>query len=73
MAIHYKFDVLQALKNAGFNTSRIRKEKLLAESTLQKLRCGEMVAMSNIDIICKLLRCQPGDILVYMQEADDEQ
>lgn len=69
MPITYKFDVLQALKNAGYNTSRIRKEKLLAESTLQKLRCGEMVAISNIETICKLLCCQPGDILEYKEEG----
>lgn len=65
MAIKYKFDALHALKSAGFNTSRIRKEKLLAESTLQKLRSDEMVAISNIDTICRLLGCQPGDILEY--------
>jgi len=69
MAIKYKFDVLQALKSAGFNTSRIRKEKLLAESTLQKLRSDEMVAISNIDTICRLLNCQPGDILEYKEEG----
>lgn len=69
MAIKYKFDVLQALKEAGFNTTRIRKEKLLAESTLQKLRCNEVVAISNIDTICRLLNCQPGDILEYKEDA----
>lgn len=69
MAIKYKFDVLQALKKAGFNTSRIRKERLLAESTLQKLRSNETVAISNIDTICRLLNCQPGDILEYKEEG----
>lgn len=69
MPIVYKFDVLQALKQAGYNTTRIRKEKLLAESTLQKLRNGEMVAMSNIETICRLLNCQPGDILEYTGEG----
>ena len=69
MAIKYKFDVLQALKEVGFNTTRIRKEKLLAESTLQKLRCNEVVAISNIDTICRLLNCQPGDILEYKEEG----
>lgn len=69
MAIKYKFDVLQALKDAGFNTTRIRKDKLLAESTLQKLRCNEVVAISNIDTICRLLNCQPGDILEYKEEG----
>lgn len=69
MAITYRFDVLQALKNAGFNTNRIRKEKLFSESTLQKFRSGEMVHTSNIDTICRLLNCQPGDILEYKEEG----
>ena len=70
MAITYRFDVLQSLKNAGFNTNRIRKEKLFSESTLQKFRNGEMVHTSNIDTICRLLNCQPGDILEYKAEGD---
>lgn len=69
MAIKYKFDVLQALKSAGFNTNRIRKEKLFSESTLQKFRSGEMVHTTNIDTICRLLNCQPGDILEYKEEG----
>jgi len=69
MALKYKFDVLQTLKSAGFNTNRIRKEKLFSESTLQKFRSGEMVHTSNIDTICRLLNCQPGDILEYTEEA----
>lgn len=69
MAIKYKFDVLQALKSAGFNTNHIRKEKLFSESTLQKFRSGEMVHTSNIDTICRLLNCQPGDILEYKEEG----
>lgn len=69
MALKYKFDVLQALKDGGFNTNRIRKEKLFSESTLQKFRSGEMVHTSNIDTICRLLNCQPGDILEYKEEG----
>lgn len=69
MALKYKFDILQALKDAGFNTNRIRKDKLFSESTLQKFRSGEMVHTSNIDTICRLLNCQPGDILEYKEEG----
>jgi putative transcriptional regulator len=71
MPIIYKFDVLQALKNEGYNTNRIRKEKILAESTLQKLRQDEMVAISNIEVFCKLLKCQPGDILEYSEGKEE--
>ena len=34
MPIIYKTDILLALKEAGYNTNRIRKEKLLSEGCL---------------------------------------
>lgn len=65
MPISYSIDVLLALKNAGYNTNRIRKEKIMGEATLQKIRAGEMISWKNIEVICKLLECQPGDIVEY--------
>ena len=66
MAIKYKIDVLEALREAGYTSYKLRTEKLMSESTIQKLRNGEMVAMSNIDIVCRLLECQPGDLIEYI-------
>lgn len=66
MPIHYKIDILQALKAAGYNTSILRKEKLMGEATIQKLRKGELVSWANINTICQLLNCQPGDIIEYI-------
>lgn len=68
MAIIYKLDVLAALKAAGFSTYRIRKEKLIGESVLQQLRHGELVSWANLETICRLLSCQPGDLVEYRQE-----
>ena len=38
MPLRYKVDILQALKEKGYNTNRLRKEKLLSEGALQRLR-----------------------------------
>lgn len=70
MPVKYKIEILPALKAAGYNTTRLRREKLLAESTIQQLRGGELVSWMNIATICKLLQCQPGDILEYTEEPD---
>ena len=67
MPIYYKIEILPALKNAGYNTSRLRKEKILSESTIQALRSGKMVSLDNISRICALLNCQPGDLLEYSE------
>lgn len=70
MTIVYKTNILSALKEKGYNTTRLRKEKLLAESTIQQLREGKLVSWANIDRICTLLGCQVGDILEHVQERD---
>lgn len=51
--IIYK-NVLEKLKEAGYNTTRIRKEKILSESTLTKLRNNEPINLETLDKICEL-------------------
>ena len=68
MALRYKIDVLPALKVKGYNTNRIRQEKLLSESTVQKLRTGVGVSWDNLQTLCRLLGCQPGDLIEYVEE-----
>lgn len=65
----YKIDVMAALKAAGYTTYRIRKDKLLAESTLQSLRDSKPISWENIATICGMLDCQPGDIMEYVPDA----
>lgn len=73
MSVNYKIDVISALKEAGYSTYRIRKEKLFGEATVQKLRNKELVSWENIDMICKLLGCDIGDILEYVPEEETEE
>lgn len=68
MPMKYKIDVLSALKEQGVTTYKIRKEKLLSESTVQKLRANIGVSWENIETICRLLHCQPGDIMEYVPD-----
>lgn len=70
--IVYKKDVLESLKAAGYTTYKLRKEKLMGEATLQQLREGRLVSWANIDTICSLLHCQPGDILEHKEESSAE-
>ena len=65
MPIRFKVNALEMLKEAGYSTYRIKKEKLLAESTVQKLRNNEMVSVDNVSRLCQMLDCQPGDLLEY--------
>ena len=66
MPIVYKIDILEALKSKGYNTNKLRKEKLLSESVIQGLRENRYITLPNISTICSLLECQPGDLLEYV-------
>ncbi len=67
MPIQYKIDVLSKLKEKGYSTYRLRKERIFGEATIQKIRQGELVSWENISTMCKILGCQPGDIVKYTE------
>lgn len=68
MPMRFKIDVLEALRDAGYNSNRIRIENILSQSTLQKFRHGEPVGWANIETLCELLHKQPGDLLEYVPD-----
>lgn len=71
MPLQYKIDILAALREKGYKSTKIRAEGLLSQSTLQKFRNGQGVSWENIETLCRLLECQPGDLLEYVEEATD--
>ena len=66
--LKYKIDVLDTLKESGYTTAKLRKEKLLGENAIQSLRHGEMVGIIALDKICTLLDMQPGNIIKYVED-----
>ena len=75
MSLRYKFDILEALKKAGYSTYKLRMDKILSESTIQKLRANNNAPLSwdNINTLCRLLHCQPGDIMEYVEDPKIEE
>ena len=70
--IAYKIDVLESLKEAGYNTTRLRKEKLLNESAIQYIREGKPVGAKALNNICMLLDMHPGNIIKYIEDNNME-
>ena len=64
--IVYKIDVLESLKENGYTTTRLRREKILGENTIQYIREGKPVSAKALDTICRLLDMQPGNIIKYV-------
>lgn len=65
--IIYK-DIIGKLKGAGYNTNRIRKEKLIPEGTLQNIREGKMVNLKTLDTLCRLTGCKVEELIEYRNE-----
>lgn len=55
--ITYKIDVMAALKEAGYSAYRLRREKILGEFTMQKIRDGEPITLLVLGKICDILDC----------------
>lgn len=69
MPVKYTIDILTALKAAGYSTHKLRKEKILAEATIQKIRKGQIVSWAQIERLCALLNCKVGDLVYYEKDS----
>lgn len=70
MNLKYKIDVLSALKNKGFSSYRLIKENIFSSGSVQKIRKGEVLGADGIATLCKILDCQPGEILEFVKDNE---
>lgn len=69
MPISYKIDILAELKATGYSTYRLRKEKLLGESTIQSLRIGAKFPSLDWPVSTILRQEAKGLLVVYQTES----
>ncbi|MCL2053852.1 MAG: helix-turn-helix transcriptional regulator [Oscillospiraceae bacterium] len=67
MGISYK-KLWHLLLDKEMNKSRLR-ESGIHSATIAKMNKGKAISTKTIEEICRLLDCQPGDIMEYV--ADD--
>lgn len=66
----YKINVIETLKENGYNSTRILKENIISQSAMQKIRKGEMIGIKTLEQLCKLLDMQPGNIIKYIENEN---
>ena len=69
--IRYK-DVFERLREAGYSTYTIMREKHLSQRTLTSIRQNKPISTTSIDVICRLTKCQPGDIMEYVESPVED-
>ena len=70
--IRYKIDILEELKKKGYTTTRLRNERILSQSTLTSIRNGGQIITATLDIICSILKKQPGQIIEYIPDTNQD-
>lgn len=71
MSISYR-KAFALMQEKQLTTYKIRKEKIITETTLQRMRQDGNITTDAIASLCKTLECQPGDLMEYIPEEKKE-
>lgn len=70
MPFVWKVDPLKLLKEHGYTTYRIRKEKIFCESSVQKMRKMIPISLRDMDTLCTLTDNPIENLIVHTKEKD---
>lgn len=70
--IKLKLDVVMVQK--GVSLQELASKVGITNANMSNIKTGKINAIrfSTLDAICKILNCQPGDILEYIEEENTE-
>jgi len=68
MAIIINLDVMMAKRKMGLTELAGEVDITLANLSILKNNKAKAVRLSTLDTICRVLNCQPGDILEYVED-----
>ena len=62
--------LLKLLDERGITSYTIKKDNIIGQATLKKIKEGGDIDTRSIAKLCKLLNCQPGDIIEYIEDEN---
>jgi putative transcriptional regulator len=68
MAIVVNVDVMMAKRKMSLNELSEKVDITLANLSILKTGKAKAIRFSTLEAICKVLDCQPGDLLEYRKE-----
>ena len=71
MPIVVNLDVMMARRKIGLTGLSQRVGITLANLSILKNNKARAIRFSTLDAICRELKCQPGDILQYVEDPND--
>ena len=71
MGIIVNLDVMMAKRKIGVTELAKEIDLTMANLSILKNNKAKAVRFTTLDALCKALRCQPGDILEYVEDDDE--
>ena len=68
----YKIDILKELSNRGYTSTKMRKDKIMSEGTMQHIRKGKGISVDTLNTICLILRLEPSDIIEIIPTDEEK-
>jgi putative transcriptional regulator len=72
MAIIVNLDVMMAKRKMSVTELANKVDITMANLSILKNNKAKAVRFTTLDAICRALECQPGDILEYVEDDEDE-
>lgn len=66
----YDMFILGNLWEGNVYPGRLRKDKIMGEAMIQKIRTNQLPSWTTLETICELLNCQPADLIEYSKEPE---
>lgn len=60
--------LLKKMDEQGITSYTIKKDHVIGQATFKKIKEGGDIDTRTIAKLCKLLNCQPGDIIEYVPD-----
>ena len=71
MAITVNLDVMLAKRKMSLTELSEKVDITMANLSVLKTGKAKAVRFSTLDALCRALRCQPGDILEFTEDAEE--
>ncbi len=64
--------LLKLLEERGITSYTVKRDKTIGQATFRKIKEGGDIDTRTIEKLCRLLNCQPGDLMEYVDGEEGE-
>jgi len=72
MGIHINLNVMMAKRNIGLSELAEKIDITNANLSILKNNKAKAIRFSTLEALCRALSCQPGDIIEYREDEENE-